>query len=126
MLEKESNISTECKELGDGLFIYITKTNDPLSILYEVELLECFSMEFVVNFQGSKNFEVIRDDNTPTDPSNPFSVHKNIMPFRRVFIAHLQISDPFAKNILNVKYDFVKYKLIKNDSLTRQIDERYI
>mmetsp|Transcript_16055 Transcript_16055/g.17391 ORF Transcript_16055/g.17391 Transcript_16055/m.17391 type:complete len:757 (-) Transcript_16055:897-3167(-) len=88
-----SNSNRSKTVLSDVLYLFTTRYEDPLTLSYEVECATLSSVTFTLNFEGSENFRVLKNDESGSTTSAEMRLTAKIRPFGRVELGKVMIID---------------------------------
>jgi hypothetical protein len=91
-------------QLSEKIFLYTTKCEEPMSILYEIECARFSTLIFTFNFEQTANMK-IEDACGEFDDSNK-SLKTEVAPFERMCICKLVMADPTQRAILSTSYSW--------------------
>jgi hypothetical protein len=101
MANYNSNNNRTKTALSDVLFLFTTRSEDPLTLSYEIECATLHAVTFTLNFEGSENFRVIRNEvpsqaaaaPVPASAGNDMRLTAKLRPYGRVELGKVSIID---------------------------------
>lgn len=116
--------------LSDVLYLYSTRLEDPLTLIYELECTTVSNVSFTLDFEGSENFQIIRTDSLGRDtPLGESKLVAKVSPFSRQVIGRVVMIDDEKRASLRMGCSWLmeepdeaelKKYMLKADALVRK------
>jgi hypothetical protein len=100
-----ANSEKSCQTIAKNIYLYKVKTNNPYTIEYYVECSCLANLLFQMNFEGSANFNIIKECGTHNS-SPEYCLEVIAPPFKKTFLGKLTIKDPTSRAILKMSYSW--------------------